>query len=158
MRGLRFRAVYARTKPDVSNGINAGKLTRIVMQVINSLIQLYTRILVHAQTTITNGMSTPALSPARITHPYPYSDYNFIRSGDKCVPPGLERIPSTMCTTGRLDETYMGSSRYCLIAGDKCDKSNGVRKDEPVSKPCSQGMSRGRCRVDVTKRYLKLNL
>ena len=116
------------------------------------------RILVHAQTTITNGMSTPTLSPARITHSYPCSDYNFIRSGDKCVPSGLERIPSTMCTTGRPDETYMGSSGYRLIAGDKCDKSKGVRKDEPVSKPCSQGMSIGCRRVDVTKRCLKLNL
>lgn len=65
-------------------------------------------------------------------------DYNFVRSGDKCVPSGLERIPSTMCTTGRPDETYMGSSGYRLIAGDKCDKSKGVRKDEPVSKSCSQ--------------------
>jgi len=74
---------------------------------------------------------------------YLYSDYNFVRSGDKCVPSGLERIPNTMCTTGRPDETYMGSSGYRLIAGDKCDKGKGVRKDEPVSKSCSQGTSIG---------------
>ena len=40
-----------------SNGIDAGKPMRTVMLATNSLIQLFTRILVHAQTTITNGMS-----------------------------------------------------------------------------------------------------
>lgn len=65
-------------------------------------------------------------------------DYNYVRSGDQCIPSGLERIPSNVCTSGRPDETYMGSSGYRLIAGDKCDKGRGLRKDEPVSKPCSQ--------------------
>ncbi|KAI6113349.1 hypothetical protein EV401DRAFT_2058736 [Pisolithus croceorrhizus] len=65
-------------------------------------------------------------------------DYNYVRSGDQCIPSGLEHIPSNMCTSGRPDETYMGSSGYRLIAGDKCDKGRGLRKDEPVSKPCSQ--------------------
>ncbi|KAH7881943.1 hypothetical protein F5I97DRAFT_1932104 [Phlebopus sp. FC_14] len=67
-----------------------------------------------------------------------FDDYNFVRSGDKCVPSGLERIPSTMCTSGRPDETYMGSSGYRLIAGNQCDRSRGIKKDEPTSKPCSQ--------------------
>ncbi|KAG6330590.1 hypothetical protein ID866_8498 [Astraeus odoratus] len=65
-------------------------------------------------------------------------DYNYVRSGDICVPSGLERIPSTQCTSGQADETYMGSSGYRLVAGNKCDKGRGLRKDEPVSKPCSQ--------------------
>ena len=43
----------------------------------------------------------------------------------------------------------MGSSGYRLIAGDKCDKSKGVRKDEPVSKSCSQGMSIGCLSIGV---------
>lgn len=67
------------------------------------------------------------------------SDYNYIRSGDQCIPAGLERIPSTLCTTGKSDETYMGSSGYRLIAGNKCDPGNGPKKDDPVKKPCSQG-------------------
>lgn len=70
---------------------------------------------------------------------YP-SDYNYVRSGDQCIPAGLERIPSTLCTTGRSDETYMGSSGYRLIAGNMCDPGQGPKKDDPVEKPCSQGM------------------
>lgn len=69
------------------------------------------------------------------------SDYNYVRSGDKCIPAGLERVPSTLCTTGRADEMYMGSSGYRLIAGDLCDAGQGEKKDDPVRKPCSQGTS-----------------
>ena len=69
---------------------------------------------------------------------YP-SDYNYVRSGDKCVPAGLERIPSTLCTTGRADETYMGSSGYRLIAGNLCEAGQGEKKDDPERKPCSHG-------------------
>ncbi|KAG6381823.1 hypothetical protein JVT61DRAFT_432 [Boletus reticuloceps] len=65
-------------------------------------------------------------------------DYNYVRSGDKCIPAGLERIPSTMCTSGRADETYMGSSGYRLIAGNQCDAGRGQKKDDPLQKSCSQ--------------------
>lgn len=65
-------------------------------------------------------------------------DYNYVRNNEKCVPAGLERIPSTMCTSGRADERYMGSSGFRLIAGNRCDQGRGIRKDEPMSKPCSQ--------------------
>ncbi|KAF9224207.1 Oligoxyloglucan reducing end-specific cellobiohydrolase [Gyrodon lividus] len=65
-------------------------------------------------------------------------DYNYVRSNDECVPAGLERIPNTMCTSGKADETYIGSSGYRLIAGNRCDRGKGIKKDEPVSKPCSQ--------------------
>ncbi|OAX38327.1 Oligoxyloglucan reducing end-specific cellobiohydrolase, partial [Rhizopogon vinicolor AM-OR11-026] len=64
-----------------------------------------------------------------------FSDYNFVRSNGKCVPSGPERIPSTQCTLGRPDETYMGSSGYRKIPGNKCE--GGLRMDEPVSKECS---------------------
>lgn len=69
---------------------------------------------------------------------YP-SDYNYVRSGDKCIPAGLERVPSNTCTTGRAEETYMGSSGYRLIAGNMCEAGQGEKKDDPVEKPCSQG-------------------
>ncbi|KIJ65382.1 hypothetical protein HYDPIDRAFT_88076 [Hydnomerulius pinastri MD-312] len=65
-------------------------------------------------------------------------DYNYVRSGDQCVPAGLERIPNTMCTSGKADETYIGSSGYRLVAGNHCDRGSGNKKDEPVSKSCSQ--------------------
>lgn len=68
-----------------------------------------------------------------------HSDYNYVRSGDNCIPAGLERIPNNMCTSGRSDEMYTGSSGYRLIAGNMCDADRGVKKDEPVRKPCSQG-------------------
>lgn len=67
------------------------------------------------------------------------SDYNYVRSGDECVPAGLERIPSTLCTSGRSDQTYMGSSGYRLIAGNLCEPGQGKKKDDPVEKQCSQG-------------------
>ncbi|KAF9236110.1 hypothetical protein BU15DRAFT_64296 [Melanogaster broomeanus] len=65
-------------------------------------------------------------------------DYNYVRSNNECVPAGLERIPSTMCTTGKPDESYMGSSGYRLIAGNRCNPANGPKKDDPITKPCSQ--------------------
>lgn len=67
------------------------------------------------------------------------SDYNFVRSGDECVPAGLERIPSNVCTTGRGEEKYMGSSGYRLIAGNLCEPGQGKKKDDPVEKLCSEG-------------------
>lgn len=67
------------------------------------------------------------------------SDYNYVRSGDECIPAGPERIPSTLCTTGRKDEKYMGSSGYRLIAGNSCEPGQGKKKDDPVEKLCSQG-------------------
>ncbi|KAG8221150.1 hypothetical protein J3R82DRAFT_2696 [Butyriboletus roseoflavus] len=65
-------------------------------------------------------------------------DYNYVRSGDECVPAGLERIPSTQCTTGNPDEKYTGSSGYRLIAGNMCDSGESKKKDDPVEKSCSQ--------------------
>ncbi|KAF9236598.1 hypothetical protein BU15DRAFT_63862 [Melanogaster broomeanus] len=47
------------------------------------------------------------------------------------VPAGLECIPSTMCTTGKADEKYMGSSGYRLIAGNQCDPGMVPRKTIP---------------------------
>ncbi|KAF7289529.1 Sortilin [Mycena chlorophos] len=60
-------------------------------------------------------------------------DYNFVRDGDKCVPVGPEPIPAGICRTP--DQQYQGSSGYRKIPGNTC--TGGIRKDEKVSKSCS---------------------
>ncbi|KZT00997.1 Oligoxyloglucan reducing end-specific cellobiohydrolase [Laetiporus sulphureus 93-53] len=64
-------------------------------------------------------------------------DYNFVREGNVCVPVGPEPIPAGVCPPDQQDQTYRGSSGYRLIPGNTCDRSRGVRKDDPVEKPCS---------------------
>lgn len=34
---------------------------------------------------------------------------------------------------------YYGSSGYRRIPGNTCDREKGVKKDDPVQKPCSAG-------------------
>ena len=68
------------------------------------------------------------------------SDYNFVNQDGKCVPVGPEPIPAGECRTGDTSKTFMGSSGYRLIPGNTCDASAGIKKDDPVEKPCSQGM------------------
>lgn len=94
----------------------------------------------HARTMIMGGTSFFGLSSRLLI--YHSSDYNYIwyndaSGGSKCVPSGPERIPSTQCTLGRPDESYMGPSGYRKIPGNKCE--GGIRKDERVSKHCSGG-------------------
>ncbi|KAG6867942.1 vacuolar protein sorting/targeting protein PEP1 [Termitomyces sp. T159_Od127] len=62
-------------------------------------------------------------------------DYNFVRSGDECVPVGPEPIPAGVCD-GDSDKTYLGSSGYRKIPGNTC--RDGIKKDEKIEKPCSQ--------------------
>jgi hypothetical protein len=66
------------------------------------------------------------------------SDYNYVRNGDKCIPVGPEPIPAGVCTGGP-GQTYRGSSGYRLIPGNTCQ--GGLKMDEPVEKPCSQGIA-----------------
>ena len=112
----------------------------IVMSVINSKIRANMSRIVTVKTTITNGMGLQS-HPVPGAHRRPCSDYNFIRSGDQCVPAGPEPVPPNVCTGNDPDETYYGSSGYRLIPGNTCDKDRGVRKDEPVKKSCSKGDS-----------------
>ncbi|KAG5353581.1 vacuolar protein sorting/targeting protein PEP1 [Termitomyces sp. Mn162] len=63
-------------------------------------------------------------------------DYNFVRSGDECVPAGPEPIPAGVCVGDPNKETYLGSSGYRKIPGNTC--KDGVKKDEKVEKKCSQ--------------------
>ncbi|KAI6011063.1 hypothetical protein EDC04DRAFT_2767583 [Pisolithus marmoratus] len=44
----------------------------------------------------------------------------------------------TALSDGRPDETDMGFPGYRLIAGDRRDKSRGLRMDEPEFESCSQ--------------------
>ncbi|KAG6872852.1 vacuolar protein sorting/targeting protein PEP1 [Termitomyces sp. Mi166 len=61
-------------------------------------------------------------------------DYNFVRSGDECVPVGPEPIPAGVCDGD--EDTYLGSSGYRKIPGNTC--RDGIKKDEKVRKKCSQ--------------------
>jgi len=68
-----------------------------------------------------------------------YSDYNFVRSGDECVPAGPEPVPVNVCAGHDPDETYLGSSGYRLIPGNTCDREQGLKKDDKIRKSCSKG-------------------
>jgi photosystem II stability/assembly factor-like uncharacterized protein len=117
---------YARAKPDT--------------ECLMGVKQWYNRRKADADCYVGNKFVDPVVHEDRCPcQDYDYEcDYNYVRSGEKCVPAGLERIPSTLCTTGRADETYMGSSGYRLIAGNLCEAGKGEKKDDPVRKPCSQ--------------------
>ena len=67
------------------------------------------------------------------------SDYNFVRQGDRCIPAGPEPIPAGICKADNPQATYLGSSGYRRIPGNTCNRDSGVKKDEPVEKPCSAG-------------------
>ncbi|KAH9832479.1 Oligoxyloglucan reducing end-specific cellobiohydrolase [Rhodofomes roseus] len=64
-------------------------------------------------------------------------DYNFVRQGDQCVPVGPEPIPAGVCPPDNPNAMYMGSSGYRLIPGNTCDRERGVKKNDPISKPCA---------------------
>ncbi|KAF9245435.1 hypothetical protein BU15DRAFT_59022 [Melanogaster broomeanus] len=92
---------YNRRKPDANCCVGA-----------SSLVQSCTMIDAHAKTTTMSA--TTIMFGATMS-----------------VPAGLECIPSTMCTTGKADEKYMGSSGYRLIAGNRCDPGTVPRKTIP---------------------------
>ncbi|GME22228.1 hypothetical protein GTA08_BOTSDO13400 [Neofusicoccum parvum] len=62
-------------------------------------------------------------------------DFNFVREDDKCVEIGPVLVPDGQCKEG--EETFKGSSGWRLIPGNKCEKKDGVVKDEPKERPCS---------------------
>ena len=65
-----------------------------------------------------------------------YSDYNYSREGEECVPIGPEPIPAGACIED--DRTYQGPSGYRLLAGNTCKREGGVKKDELVTKDCTE--------------------
>ncbi|KAL4245130.1 Vacuolar protein sorting/targeting protein 10 [Abortiporus biennis] len=62
-------------------------------------------------------------------------DYNYIKQDNKCVPAGPEPIPAGVCEDPT--KTYKGSSGWRKIPGNTCDRDRGVKKDDPVERPCS---------------------
>ena len=94
-----------------------------------------------AQTRTTNGAYIGHVALQAVFLPIIglHSDYNFVRSGDQCVPAGPEPIPAGVCVPP--SDTYLGSSGYRLIPGNTCDRDAGLKKDQQVEKPCSAGMS-----------------
>ncbi|KAG0144537.1 hypothetical protein CROQUDRAFT_108449 [Cronartium quercuum f. sp. fusiforme G11] len=66
-------------------------------------------------------------------------DYNYVPDNNLCVLAGPEKIPVGACAT--VNEKFMGSSGYRLIPGNTCDRSSGLKKDEPTQKDCSEGQA-----------------
>lgn len=64
-----------------------------------------------------------------------FSDFNFVRNGDKCVPTGPEPIAAGICPKPNM--MYKGSSGWRKIPGNTC---TGGTKDALVDKPCSSGV------------------
>jgi hypothetical protein len=110
----------------------------IAMLAINSKIRANMNRIALAKTMIMNGthFGQPLFLQLTI---HVCSDYNFIRNGDQCVAAGPEPVPPNVCAGSDPDETYYGSSGYRLIPGNTCDKERGLKKDEPIKKPCSNG-------------------
>ncbi|KAL8783447.1 MAG: hypothetical protein Q9195_009389 [Heterodermia aff. obscurata] len=65
-------------------------------------------------------------------------DYNFRKSedGEKCEPTSVLAKPENVCKDG--DKTFMGSSGFRLIPGDKCDPKGGLDLDKEIERPCNQ--------------------
>lgn len=63
-------------------------------------------------------------------------DYNFaLDSEGICKAIGPEIIPKGECK--HEDDEFEGSSGYRLIPGNTCNTDNGIQKDKPVKKKCS---------------------
>ena len=126
-----------------SNGTNAAKRTRTAMSGTSLKIRSSTRKIVPALTRTTSGSYPPPFSLSSLpgnTDTF-HSDYNFIRSGAKCVPAGPEPIPAGVCPANDPDQTFMGSSGWRRIPGNTCDREKGLKKDEKVLKSCKEGAS-----------------
>lgn len=122
----------------LSNGTGGERQMLIVMSVINSKIRTSMSKIALAKMMIMNGTYVGQPLVLQLT-PWVCSDYNFIRNGDKCISAGPEPVPPNVCAGNDPDETYFGSSGYRLIPGNTCDKERGLKKDEPVKRPCTNG-------------------
>ncbi|KAH8166936.1 hypothetical protein CIB48_g1317 [Xylaria polymorpha] len=69
-------------------------------------------------------------------------DFNFIRDGAECKLEGLVLTPKEACKTDDPDETFMGSSGWRLIPGNKCKRTEGDQKDKKKEWKCSDTNSR----------------
>lgn len=66
-------------------------------------------------------------------------DYNYVPDNKLCVLAGPEKIPPGQCASAT--DKFMGSSGYRLIPGNTCDRSKGLKKDEPQQKACTEGQA-----------------
>lgn len=64
-------------------------------------------------------------------------DFNFKLDGKECKPVGPVQAPKDACKSGKDDETFMGSSGYRLIPGDKCKRGDGEQKDKEKQWKCA---------------------
>lgn len=68
-------------------------------------------------------------------------DFNFRRVGvfgTECEMVGKPTVPDGECKNA--DDKYMGSSGFRLIPGNDCKRVKGKQKDDPVERPCGEGM------------------
>lgn len=59
---------------------------------------------------------------------------NYVLRDGNCVLEGKERMPITCKKEG---DTYLGSSGYSLVSGNKCDREKGIKKDESKERKCT---------------------
>lgn len=65
-----------------------------------------------------------------------FSDANYVKHENVCVPVLPESIPAGACHSNQ--GWYLGPSGYRLKAGNTCNKQRGVIKDAPVRKDCAR--------------------
>src|SRR6185436_14394365 len=67
-------------------------------------------------------------------------DYNFVRSEDRkeCVPVAKINAPAGQCKS--KDDKFSGPSGWRLIPGNDCNPKDGVSKNKPVERPCSDSV------------------
>ncbi|KAF8864345.1 Oligoxyloglucan reducing end-specific cellobiohydrolase [Acephala macrosclerotiorum] len=65
-------------------------------------------------------------------------DYNFIRSTDRkeCNLAGALALPEGECKAFGPDDTFKGSSGWRKIPGNKCKRTSGKQKDDPIDRKC----------------------
>ncbi|KAJ1333461.1 Vacuolar protein sorting/targeting protein VPS10 [Microdochium nivale] len=68
-------------------------------------------------------------------------DFNFKRDGKECKPVGPVQAPKDACKSGKEDETFMGSSGWRLIPGDRCERGDGKQKDKEQEWKCSDAQT-----------------
>ncbi|KAF9211069.1 vacuolar protein sorting/targeting protein PEP1 [Podila verticillata] len=59
---------------------------------------------------------------------------NYVLRDGNCILEGKERMPNTCKKEG---DTYLGSSGYSLVPGNKCDREKGLKKDEGKERKCT---------------------
>ncbi|KAI0478720.1 vacuolar protein sorting [Xylariaceae sp. FL0804] len=80
----------------------------------------------------------PETSPCECTNTDFECDFNFVRDGDECKPAGPIPAPEGACQDGDPEETFMGSSGWRLIPGNKCKSPGSNAKSKKKEWKCSE--------------------